>query len=614
MSADPIVYCLEHLTDYRQFERLCSDLMAGSGYAGVDPLGGSSDGGRDALFRSSAAGLTIFAFTVRADWRKKLEHDCNRIQAEQHGPQRVVFVCTASLTADDKDKARALVMSRFGWELDLYDLERIRVLLSSNLRHLVASHPAIFCPPFFPQRAGLSIAKSADTVVIDHVGADHAVATWLARRLSLQGYQTWCFGIAPLAGEQNVDESVRLLVQRRAVRYLPVLSQDAVSNRDFMDRCAAVSGLREDFCLPCWVTPLSAQHLGSRLARIQPARFDSSLAAGLAQVLEHLQTSGITPRHSPEQGAQVALRAYVPEPVTKASPEPVFANVFKVTVPASLLVCDLANPLTQDEHAKLRQEWAYVEASTHQLLAFEPPPRSLKLAGSGKLPEYAWDVIEERRGKRSVNVVKELVRRSAELACLRAGLLWCEQTKTYYFPLRDGRAWTQTYEHVDGRTTKVNLNGERQKGWGDRAETFHYQLAPAFRVGQDAAGAFWLTVRIYVRCTDVQGEPYERKEVGRRRKMVTKTWWNREWLARLLGVVQALQNEGGRIQVGAGTRSVQIDTKPLHWQCPVGLDLQALARMKDFGQEIAEIRGADSEEEAEVEGVQDAAEELGANE
>jgi hypothetical protein len=36
--------------------------------------------------------------------------------------------------------------------------------------------------------------------------------------------------------------------------------------------------------------------------------------------------------------------------------------------------------------------------------------------------------------------------------------------------------------------------------------------------------------------------------------------------------------------------------------------------MKDFGQEIAEIRGASSEGKAEVEGVQDAAEELGANE
>ena len=28
MAADPIVYCLEHLTDYTEFERLCHELMA----------------------------------------------------------------------------------------------------------------------------------------------------------------------------------------------------------------------------------------------------------------------------------------------------------------------------------------------------------------------------------------------------------------------------------------------------------------------------------------------------------------------------------------------------------------------------------------------------------
>lgn len=202
MSADPIVYCLERLTDYRQFERLCSDLMAGSGYLGIDPIGGTDDGGRDAIFRTGPAdGPTIFAYTVRADWRRKLEQDCNRIRDERHNPSRVVFVCTSSLTATDKDHACAFVVATYGWPLELYDIERIRVLLASELRHLVAQHPSIFCAPFFPQRAGLSIAASQDTIVIDHISADHALATWLARRLALQGYQTWCYGTAPLAGK-----------------------------------------------------------------------------------------------------------------------------------------------------------------------------------------------------------------------------------------------------------------------------------------------------------------------------------------------------------------------------------------------------------------------------
>lgn len=39
MSADRIVYCLERVSDDREFERLCSALLAGTDYAGIDPLG-----------------------------------------------------------------------------------------------------------------------------------------------------------------------------------------------------------------------------------------------------------------------------------------------------------------------------------------------------------------------------------------------------------------------------------------------------------------------------------------------------------------------------------------------------------------------------------------------
>ena len=38
MSADQIIDCLEHLTDYRQFERLYSDVMAGPAIIALLPL------------------------------------------------------------------------------------------------------------------------------------------------------------------------------------------------------------------------------------------------------------------------------------------------------------------------------------------------------------------------------------------------------------------------------------------------------------------------------------------------------------------------------------------------------------------------------------------------
>lgn len=594
MSADPIIYCLEHLTDYRQFERLCSDLMAGLGYVNIDPIGGTNDRGRDALHRSrSADDLTIFAYTVRSDWRQKLAHDCNRINDEKHNPQNVVFVCTSTLSGTDKDEARASAFSRYGWHLELYDLERLRVLLVGNLRHLVAQHPAIFCPPWFPQRGGLSVAEAADTLIIDHVAADHALATWLARRLSLEGYRTWCYGTAPLAGE-NADDSVRLLIQKRALQYLPVLSTIALDDRDFMDRCGA-AGVRDELLLPCWSSPLEDLLQGSRLGRVRAARFDEFWSFGLRDVIERLKSIGITPSQESERGRSIALRAYVPEAVTTPTPERVFANVFRTTVPASIFICELERPLTADEAVALRQSWAFVAANQQTLLAFEEPPAGIPMSRGQRLPEYAWESYEEREGKNSVNVVKELVKRSLDVACIKSGLQWCDDRRVFYFPLSGTKQTNLSFRHVDGRNTHVAANGDRQYGWGERASKFHYQLGPTFRVGRDEAGAWWVTVRIYVRVTDTTGAPFQLKDITRRRKAVTKNWWNKEWLARLLGIMQALRTVGNDICIGSGRRAVTVSSVPLEWHCPISIDVVALERIGDFQEEMAAMRYVDEE-------------------
>jgi hypothetical protein len=107
MSADAIIYCLERVTNYRDFERLCSALLAGAGYASIDPLGGTGDEGRDAIIHNDGTGRKIvFAYTVRADWPAKLAQDCKRVYEMGHAPNVIVFVCTEALSASEKDCKR----------------------------------------------------------------------------------------------------------------------------------------------------------------------------------------------------------------------------------------------------------------------------------------------------------------------------------------------------------------------------------------------------------------------------------------------------------------------------------------------------------------------------
>lgn len=102
------------------------------------------------------------------------------------------------------------------------------------------------------------------------------------------------------------------------------------------------------------------------------------------------------------------------------------------------------------------------------------------------------------------------------------------------------------------------------------------------------------------RCTfesrRLTGPFFEGKEIGRRRKVVRRSWWNKEWLARMLGVVRALETTDDRIEIGEGKRAVVMETKPLSWECPVGLDVLALSGMSDIGEEIAQYRTRDEDE------------------
>src|SRR3954451_25322023 len=138
MAADPLIYCLKELTDYDQFERLCHDLMALEGHPGIEPLGGSKDKGRDAIDVSRNGKRTsIFAYSVRENWLKKLKEDAGKVKKHGHVCNQLLFLVTERITATERDNAIKLIQKLYGWKLKIYHLERLRVLLVKH-RHLLA--------------------------------------------------------------------------------------------------------------------------------------------------------------------------------------------------------------------------------------------------------------------------------------------------------------------------------------------------------------------------------------------------------------------------------------------------------------------------------------------
>ena len=588
MSADPFLYCLQHLTDYRQFERLASDLMAGSDYPDIEPIGGTGDGGRDALHVSRATGtVTVFAYSVRSDWDTKLRQDCVRISELDESPNRIVFVSTQSIGATQKDAMRAETQRKYGWSIEFYDNERIRVMLVGPLKSIVGQHPAIFCSPWFERRGGVLVTQEQhDLVVIDHVPADHALATWLFRKLTAAGYDAWCYGAAPLAGE-NADQSVRTLIQQRAARYLPILSAASLDDPNFRGRWA-VSLITEGQTLPCQASDLETESLDAQMSQLERIPFDRGWAAGLAALLKHLELAGIVQPIDPAVGHRIALNAYMTEPLLREEPETVYANVFKAEVPDTILLHELDHAKAPLEPA-LRRRWAFARRGK-LLFSFAPPPDDIKLQRPNP-SAYDWRRNSERFGISSENLVKELLRKSLLVACHQCGFEWCELR--YSFFLDEPPRTRHGYQHVDGQFTNVSFCGERSWGMGERKHKFRYQLGPTFRVTIDESGVIWVTMRFYVRVTDHAGTPLDKKLIPSRRKRVTKSWWNRQWLQRTVGVMQFIAGTGSdikaKIMVGEGKHQVTVNVAPLMWECPVSIDVEALDRVGDFQEEMSEV-------------------------
>ena len=592
MSADPIVYCLERLTDYAQFERLATDVMAGTDFAGIEPLGGTGDGGRDALHVHREGGtVRVFAYSVRSDWEAKLREDCRRIAAGKHQVDVVVFVSTRTMTVQKRENLRAEIHNAHGWDTEFYDMERLRALLTGPLRSLVPQHPSIFVAPWFQRRGGEVVSHEVrDLIVIDHLAEDHAFAAWLFSRLSAAGYSVWCRGLAPLAGE-DAHASILAIVRQRAARYLPVLSSTSVDDSNLRAR-TAIATTEEGLVVPCWLHDLTASAFDSGTAKLVSARFDSGWKRGLAALTQQLEVGAVPRPLEPATGQRIALGAYQVEPLVRQQSEPLYANVFHVQVPLSVFVYR-PDSRTDEFYEALARRWAHVRRGD-QVLSFAAMPPDVP---GPKVAEFAWQDSPERFGLKSSDLVKMLVKRSLFVACYNVGFEWCNERFTFF--LNEPSQQRHGYQALDGTYTNISLTGERSFGSGERKSQFRYQLGPVFRIAVDDDNSVSVRVTFYVRITDDEGAPLHVKMIPSRRKRVTKNWWNRQWLQRTLGVMQLIAGHtglDGQITVGQGREAVTVNAKPLSWECPVSIDVDALDRVGDFQDELAAARDLGEEE------------------
>ncbi len=601
MAANITIYCLDEVTDYFEFERLCHDLMSLEGYSSIEPLGGFKDKGRDAIHVDRSGETTIFAYSVREDWRAKLADDAAKIYRHGHTCDQLNFVTTAQFKPGERDEAVDSIRREFNWRLELFGAERLRILLDVNHPQIKGLHPQIFPPEFLKIQAQIGASGECDHLFMSCVPEDGALADWLTRKLTAEGYLIWCERFKLLGGERYPDD-IDYAIKHRAFRVIALYSQVSLNNPDVMrQRMLALSIGNErdsDFLIPLNIDGVTPNQLDRVTGSLTFISFEHNWADGLRQLLKKLETIGC-PKLLPD-GKKVAAEAFLEKDVLSDQTEALFSNCLRFeNIPECIHRFETPYKISRTKSEEFKFEWAYRQVNPTLFLSFQHPPSTLidehQLRLSGK--DVAWRDVETIHGIWSRKLVSELLRKSLIVKCHQKGLQYCPSTYLQYFPPGLVESDHLKYTKPDGAKSFVNAVGQRKFWRPSGSEEYRYSLAPVFSVVQNLFDDFTILVRVRIRFLDVEGKVLPARTALSRRKHLCKSWWNHDWLNRVLAICQFLADED-KIVIGEQEEEyIIIDPVPLRVNAPVGIDETVLEQLSyERSELLAQQEESESEE------------------
>lgn len=599
MAANLIIYCLDKLTDYSEFERLCHDLMLLEGYSSIEPLGRSKDKGRDAIYVNAAKKTTIFAYSVREGWRSKLAEDAFKIKKHGHTCDNLVFITTGQPTAGERDEAIADIRNQYGWDLEIYGSERLRILLETKYSHIKKNYPSIFPPEFIIALEQINKFEERKHLFISYAPENLVLADWLAKRLTAEGYLIWCEHLKLLGGEKFPDD-IEKAIKNQAFCIVALYSQPSLTKPDLiLQRNIALSLIQErqeDFLIPIDVDGIDKTKLDSKTQLLKFIKFQNNWADGLKNLLHKLENIKC-PKLLPD-GEKVPLSAFLYQDAIIDKTESVYSNCLRLEkIPNIIHLFEAESTSLDSEIENLNFEWPYRQLDSKTFLSFHQPPNwiseELKLNLSQNI---CWQELTKIENISTKNLVSELLRKALIVKCYQKGLKYCDETKMQYFPKGFAKGNRINYIKPDGSKSFVYAFGTRTYWRPSGVEQYQYHIAPTFFISQNLFDTFLVQIRIRIYLTDTNGMPLAKRKILSRRKHLCKNWWNEKWINRIFAVCQFLAG-GNEIIIGdREDEQIIIQAMPIDFTAPITIDEAAIKKFKKDRLDLLDMR-SDSEPE-----------------
>ena len=411
---------------------------------------------------------------------------------------------------------------------------------------------------------------SRDHLFISYAWEDGALAEWLTLKLTAEGYRVWCDRFKMLGGErwpEDIDDAIKT----RTFRMLHLLSRHSLHKENpSKERQLALTICKkrsEDFLIPLNLDGTPPLELPWQLTDITYIPFQN-WANGLSQLLKKL-TALDAPRPIVNHGKEFANETFLPKQVLVEQDDVVQSNCLNfVHIPSVVRRYVLSRPLSKSEQEFAFERWAHYKIDDERFLAFLPPndalPAEVRVTEDGGA---SWEDVSEIDFVPSLNVVSSLLKKSVIVKCLQKGLQRDQKSTVIYFP--DGLIDRNRLKYVGykGRLTRIDVVGER------KALKARSHLGMTFVIRQDVAIGFCVLVKIVLYLVDENNQPFEFKVALRKRKRITKSWWNHQWLSRHMAIRSFLADGTDEITIGDSADSqLRLSARPITGTLRVAID------------------------------------------
>jgi hypothetical protein len=412
---------------------------------------------------------------------------------------------------------------------------------------------------------------------------DNEFARWLALQLASEGYPVWC-DLTKLLGGEDFWKDIQEAIRTRSIRFLFVLSRSSNTKDGTLQELACAKAVAtklrneiRDYIVALKIDDLPYSEVDIEIQRLNHVSFNSSWAAGLAQLLKKLEEDQVPkdPRFNPDavsswwrsQAEFSASQGVIDTPEMELSnwysieqiPEMLWChNVSRRT--SGKLDFDIsglpfpaakATDLSFITFAKAEAVSDFLDNSIYIASSLQIPTKEIFL---GKHPLSRLLVNMLRQGWESAFASHTL---SVQRAAPRPSRFYFEKDRIannrLYFEGVDGK---RSYREIVGYATKRGVLRYWHYAVSGKPELMPH---PHFVIRghvlfSDHGAALW---------TDAE-------KTAKARRNQCKQWWNDEWRDRMLAVMTQLRRDDGLIEIPMSPdQSVLLNGSPDQFESPV---------------------------------------------